>query len=71
MSILETLKEAPLTRPARGNLESDVVLRHGGNELSANVIPNEDDLQIEAISYPRDCYLGQGSHQTDLESTVT
>ena len=58
-SILETLKEAPLTSDAAENLRIERGIAAWGNELSENVIPNEADLQDRAISYTKGCYLGQ------------
>ncbi|HEX7194564.1 MAG TPA: glycine cleavage T C-terminal barrel domain-containing protein [Chthoniobacterales bacterium] len=58
-SILETLKEAPLTSDVAENLRIERGIAAWGNELSENVIPNEADLQDRAISYTKGCYLGQ------------
>jgi folate-binding protein YgfZ len=58
-SILETLKEAPLTSDVAENLRIERGIAKWGNELSEDVIPNEADLQDRAISYTKGCYLGQ------------
>jgi folate-binding protein YgfZ len=58
-SILEMLKEEPLTSDVAENLRIERGIAAWGNELSENVIPNEADLQDRAISYTKGCYLGQ------------
>jgi folate-binding protein YgfZ len=58
-SILELLKEEPLTSDVAESLRIERGIAAWGNELSENVIPNEADLQDRAISYTKGCYLGQ------------
>jgi folate-binding protein YgfZ len=58
-SILESLKEQPVTSEVAENLRIERGIAAWGNELSENVIPNEADLQDRAISYAKGCYLGQ------------
>jgi len=58
-SILESLKEEPVTPEVAENLRIERGIAAWGNELSENVIPNEADLQDRAISYAKGCYLGQ------------
>jgi len=55
----EKLQQLPIDSEAAENLRIERGIARWGNELSAEVIPNEAGLDKRAINYTKGCYLGQ------------